>query len=227
MEAQQFVRCESSPSDESLGVVQYRIAADRNREKELEATITTLGAELAGRNADSKASKTSGVCEGQGDPDREEPVPVETTPESNRNAVREKRSKNFFEKRSTSKKSGAWCGEFKDFREEAVARVHQTNDLLESQEQELLPVQAKMRQMESKIQSLRDRHRAREGQIENLGSRDTALQRTITDAQKIMQESQEELHDNTQTVAELEKETQDFSGRDHGLGKHDRRTKDK
>ena len=89
VEEPQFVRHEASSGEESLGtvVVQYRIAVGRiRREKELEANIAKLEAELTGGNADSKASKTSGIC-GQGDADREEPVPVETTPEADRNAV--------------------------------------------------------------------------------------------------------------------------------------------
>ena len=45
----------------------------------------------------------------------------------------------------------------------------------EAQEQELLPVEAKLRQMGAKNQSLRDKRRAREGQIEKLRCRDIAL----------------------------------------------------
>ena len=77
-----------------------------------------------------------------------------------------------------------------------MARLQQQIDVLELQEQELLSVQAKMRQIGSQLQSVRDTHCAREGQIEKLRSRDSTLQQTIMDAQIIVQESQDEMQGN-------------------------------
>ena len=81
------------------------------------------------------------------------------------------------------------------------------------------------RQMSSKIQSQRDKHHAREGQMEKFQSRDVALQRTVMDRQRIVQESHEKLQGNAQKVVEIAKEMQDFSGRIHEMKNEEQATR--
>ena len=69
--------------------------------------------------------------------------------------------------------SEVWDSEIKEV---AMARLQQLIERLEQWEQELLPVETRIRQMGSTMQSLRDMHREREGEIKKRRSRDNALQ---------------------------------------------------
>ena len=82
-----------------------------------------------------------------------------------------------------------------------------------------------MRNMGSKTQSLRDKRRSREGQSEKLRSRSTALQQTIKDVQKVVQEAQEELQGNAQNVVDIVEDMKDFQDEIICLEEHKRRTK--
>ena len=90
-------------------------------------------------------------------PEGEGPVPMETTPEVYRTAVRAKKQALLRDKKHVER-SESWDEEFE-------AKVQQKIESLEAREQERLPVEAKMRLMGSKMQRLRDKRRAREGQI--------------------------------------------------------------
>ena len=64
-----------------------------------------------------------------------------------------------------------------------------------------------MPQMGSTTQSLRDKHYKREGRIKKPRSRDNAVQRTIKDAQTVVQDAQEEPPNNAQHVVDIQKES--------------------
>ena len=57
------------------------------------------------------------------------------------------------------------------------------------------------------------------GMVKNMQARDNALHQTIRDAQQRVQDAQEELHSNAQTVEEIEKDMldlhQEFAGFEH------------
>ena len=84
-----------------------------------------------------KLSKAQGESEGEG------PVPMEITPEVDRYAVRAKKQTLFRDKKHIES-SEAW-DEDEEFKAEAVANLQQQIELLEALEQDLLPVEAKMR----------------------------------------------------------------------------------
>ena len=81
-------------------------------------------------------------------------------------------------------------------------------EFLEQREQELMPVEAKMRHTCHKPQSLQDKHLQCEGQIQKLRSRDHVLHQSIRDAQKAVHDAQEELHGHAHKASDIEKEMQ-------------------
>ena len=81
-----------------------------------------------------------------------------------RSTIRKKKQDLLREKKHIES-SEAWDS---DIKEVAMAKLQQHIGSLELYEKELLPVEAKMRQMGSRTQSVRGKHRAREGQIEKL-----------------------------------------------------------
>ena len=72
MEEQQYVRCDSSWSDESLSTVtvQHRIAAEQHmREEELEGKIAQLEAKIAGGSDDAERTSHLKMSKGRESPE--------------------------------------------------------------------------------------------------------------------------------------------------------------
>ena len=67
--------------------------------------------------------------------------------------------------------------------------------------EEVMPVDAKMRHMGQKLQSLQDKHRERARQTEKIKGRGNAMCQTIRDAKNMARDAQEKVRSNAQRVA--------------------------